>query len=170
MIYVDAAGTVVGLAMTAAFWTFTVLYLLTARWEMSAVGRGLFTFSLACSLILTLAFVRSALGDHPVLHVARLVLYTAVLVVVVSFIVLLLRTQAAARRARQASHNLEEQPMGVPRPVPEDGITQEEQAALLRRTDNGPSEPGEEAALHAEFGEPDQRGVYGAPDGDGGEQ
>lgn len=53
--------------------------------------------------------------------------------------------------------------MGDPRPVPEDGITQDEQAALLRRTVNGPSEADEEAALAAEHGGPNEDGVYGAP-------
>ncbi|QBI56766.1 hypothetical protein [Streptomonospora litoralis] len=57
--------------------------------------------------------------------------------------------------------------MTDPRPIPPDGdITQEEQAAVLRRTDNGPSEPDEEALLAAEFGQPDENGVYGAPQGE----
>lgn len=57
--------------------------------------------------------------------------------------------------------------MGDPRPTDPEP-TQAEQAALLRRTDNGPSEPYEEVELRAEFGEPDEHGVYGAPEQDGG--
>lgn len=44
------------------------------------------------------------------------------------------------------------------------------EAELLRRTDNGPSEPDEEELLRAEFGEPDADGVYGVSAPDGGEE
>ncbi|GAA1977486.1 hypothetical protein [Kitasatospora viridis] len=37
------------------------------------------------------------------------------------------------------------------------------QYQLLRDTGNGPTTPDEQAILHAEFGAPDARGVYGAP-------
>lgn len=57
--------------------------------------------------------------------------------------------------------------MGDPRPTDPEP-TQAEQAALLRRTDNGPSDPDEEVELHTEFGKPDASGVYGAPTEDGG--
>jgi hypothetical protein len=51
--------------------------------------------------------------------------------------------------------------MGDPRPTNPD-LTAEQQAALLRETGNGPTVSDEESILHAEFGAPDERGVYGA--------
>lgn len=52
--------------------------------------------------------------------------------------------------------------MGEQRPVTDDP-SQEEQAALLRPTDNGPGVENEEQLLFVEFGAPDENGVYGAP-------
>ncbi|MFD0772656.1 hypothetical protein ACFQZ2_01825 [Streptomonospora algeriensis] len=60
----------------------------------------------------------------------------------------------------------EEDAMGDPRPIPDEETKQDEQAALIRRTDNGPTEENEEALLAEEFGEPDAAGLYGAPAGD----
>ncbi|MGW7100418.1 hypothetical protein [Streptomyces sp. NPDC054838] len=42
-------------------------------------------------------------------------------------------------------------------------LTQAEQAALLVRTDNGPTLPDEAQLLADEFGDPNADGVYGAP-------
>lgn len=53
--------------------------------------------------------------------------------------------------------------MADPRPVPADGITQDEQAQYLRRSDNGPSEADEERRLETRHGPADEHGVYGAP-------
>ncbi|ESU46504.1 hypothetical protein K7395_24670 [Streptomyces filamentosus] len=41
---------------------------------------------------------------------------------------------------------------------------QEEQAALLRRTDNGPTVDIEEELLRERFGTPDMTGVFATPD------
>jgi hypothetical protein len=51
--------------------------------------------------------------------------------------------------------------MGEPRPTSPQP-TQDEQAAHLRETGNGPTTPGETELLAEEFGEPHE-GVYGAP-------
>ncbi|UTN93037.1 hypothetical protein SEA_MARKY_34 [Streptomyces phage Marky] len=53
----------------------------------------------------------------------------------------------------------------VARPVPEDGVMdQDEQASLLVRTGDGVAVPDEEAELTAEWGEPDANGVYALPE------
>lgn len=57
--------------------------------------------------------------------------------------------------------------MGEPRPT-NPTPDQSTQAALLRDTGNGPTVGAEADVLAAEFGEPDQRGVYGATAEDGG--
>lgn len=58
--------------------------------------------------------------------------------------------------------------MGEARPTG-GGEAQEHQAALIRDSGNGPTADNEEAQLAAEFGEPDEHGVYGAPADDGGD-
>ena len=52
--------------------------------------------------------------------------------------------------------------MGEPRKT-EPEISQDEQAALLRRTVNGPTVDNEEELLAGRYGAPDSDGVYGAP-------
>lgn len=57
-----------------------------------------------------------------------------------------------------------------PRYVPEldEELTQDQQAALIHRTDNGPSLSEEEEArlLAEEYGEPDEHGLYTQRQGD----
>lgn len=52
--------------------------------------------------------------------------------------------------------------MGEPRPIEEDP-SQDRQAELLTSTGNGPTVDDEQALLAAEFGDPDDQGIYGKP-------
>jgi len=56
--------------------------------------------------------------------------------------------------------------MGDARPT-DPNPTQPQQAALLTETGNGPTEANEADLLRARFGDPDARGVYGAPTTEG---
>lgn len=54
--------------------------------------------------------------------------------------------------------------MRTSRPVPEDGVMdQDEQARLLVRTGDGIAPENEPALLEEEWGQPDEDGVYAAP-------